>query len=140
MALLEKELEVKQSTITGAGQGLFTKTAILKGTYIIEYKGRITTWKEVKHQWDNPYLYTISDSYIIDAKNHKKSLARYANDAKGLTRTKGITNNAEFVNEGKRVFIIATKAIKAGEEILVSYGKGYWDTVRHNNKIDKENA
>jgi len=136
MALLEKELEVKESTIPGSGLGLFTKVFIEKGTRIIEYKGRITTWKEVKDDWENVYLYTINPKHVIDARYQKKSLARYTNDAKGITRVKGINNNAEFFNEGLRAFIIATKNIQPGEEILVNYGKPYWDTVRQNKKID----
>ena len=136
MALLEKELEVKPSTIPGSGQGLFTKIFIEKGTRIIEYKGKVTTWKEVKDDWDNVYLYTINPRHVIDARNQKRSLARYVNDAKGITRVKGITNNAEFYNEGLKAFVIATKNIQPGEEILVNYGKPYWDTVRKNQKID----
>ncbi len=62
------------------------------------------------------------------------------NDAKGLTRIKGKSNNAEFLNEGLRVFVIAKKNIEAGEEILVGYGKPYWDIVRHNIKIDKQKS
>jgi SET domain-containing protein len=140
MALLEKELEVKPSSLPGTGQGLFTKTAIPKDSYIIEYKGRITTWAEAKDDWQNVYLYTVNAKHVIDARYQKKSLGRYVNDAAGLTRIKGITNNARFVNEGTRVFIVAAKNIKAGEEILVSYGKGYWDTVRANQKIDAQHT
>jgi len=140
MALLEKELEIRPSNIPGSGQGLYTKTFIPKGTRIIEYTGKITTWKEVKDDFTNVYLYTIKPSHVIDARKRKKSLARYANDAKGLTRIKGLSNNAEFLNEGLKAFIIATKNINPGEEILVNYGKAYWDTVRENNKIDRQNG
>ncbi|PZR24775.1 MAG: SET domain-containing protein-lysine N-methyltransferase, partial [Azospira oryzae] len=48
MALLEKHLYVKKSTLPGAGKGLFTKVFIPKGTRIIEYKGEVLTWKEVE--------------------------------------------------------------------------------------------
>ena len=44
MALLEKELEIRTSTIPDAGKGLFTKIPISKGTRIVEYKGTVTTW------------------------------------------------------------------------------------------------
>ncbi len=137
MSLLEKELEVKPSTIPGTGEGLFTKTFIPQGTRIVEYTGRITTWKEVKDDWSNVYLYTIKPDHVIDARHHQDSLARYTNDAKGLTRIKGLSNNAEFVNDGLRAFVVAKKNIEAGEEILVAYDKPYWDTVRHNQKLDK---
>ena len=136
MALLEKHLVVKTSTIPGAGLGLFTEIDIAKGTRIIEYKGRITTWKEVKYDSTNMYLYTINPKHVIDARRTKKSLARYANDAKGLTRIKGITNNCVYVNESLHAFIEAVKNIPAGAELLVDYGKEYWDVIRENRKKD----
>jgi SET domain-containing protein len=136
MALLEKELEIKPSIIPGSGQGLFTKVDIPKGSRIAEYTGRITTWKEVKDNWSNVYLYTVKPNHVIDASGSKKVLARYVNDANGLTRIKGLTNNSEFFNDGLRVFIVATKNIAAGEEILSAYGKEYWEVARANLKLD----
>ena len=130
MALLEKYLQVKKSKIPGAGKGLFAKQLIEKGTCIVEYKGRITTWKDVlagKHF--NGYVYFINRNHVIDAMRRKTALARYANDARGHSKTKGVSNNAEFVVENKRVFIYAKKDILKGEEILVSYGKEYWKEV-----------
>ena len=139
MALLEKELEIKTSTITGAGKGLFTKIFIAKGTRIVEYKGTVTTWDVVKDDPTNGYIYFVKPNHVIDARDHPKCLARYVNDAKGLTRTKGRNNNAKFSNEGLRVYIVATRDIQPGEEILVEYGSRYWDTVRRNIEIDKSN-
>jgi len=49
MKLSRKDLHVKKSSLPGAGMGLFTKTFIPKGTNIVEYKGRISTWKEVNN-------------------------------------------------------------------------------------------
>lgn len=134
MALLEKHLVVKTSTIPGAGLGLFTNVAIAKGARIVEYKGRITIWKEVKNDSTNMYLYTINPRHVIDARRTKSAVARYANDAKGITRIKGITNNCVYVNEGLRAFIEATKNIPAGAELLVDYGKPYWDVIKENKK------
>ncbi|MBK8291257.1 MAG: SET domain-containing protein [Flammeovirgaceae bacterium] len=59
MALLEKKLIVKKSTLPGAGKGLFTKVSIPKGTRIVEYKGKIVTWKEVEAMADerNGYVF-----------------------------------------------------------------------------------
>ena len=136
MALLEKHLFVQDSTIPGAGKGLFTKIDIAKGTRIIEYKGRRTIWKEVKHQSDNYYIYTINRNHVIDAQKTMSALGRYANDAMGLTRVKGLSNNCVYVNEGIRAFIECTKNIPAGGEILVNYTKPYWDVMKENLKID----
>ena len=69
--------------------------------------------------------------------NDKKALARYANDARGLFRVKELNNNAEYVEEGVRVFIEATKDIPAGGEIFVGYGPEYWQVIRHNMRIDE---
>lgn len=136
MALLEKHLFVKDSTIPGAGKGLFTKVDIEKGSRIVEYKGRRTVWKEVKDDSTNYYIYTINRNNVIDAQKTMSALARYANDAKGLTRVKGVTNNCVYINEGKRAFIEAIKNIPAGAEILVDYTKEYWDVMKENMKLE----
>ncbi len=136
MPLLEKQLVVKRSKIPGAGKGLFTNQFIAKGTRIVQYKGNVTTWKAVQQQKDfNGYVYYIKRDLVVDAKNYKKAFARYANDAKGISKLKAVTNNSSYVIDGKKVFIEAVKDINAGEEILVSYGKEYWDVMRHNMKI-----
>ncbi|MGZ3839402.1 MAG: SET domain-containing protein [Flavisolibacter sp.] len=138
MALLENQLEVKDSTIPGSGKGLFTKKPIPKGTRIVEYKGRVTVWDEVKNDSDNGYIYTINDNHVIDARRTTKALARYANDARGLIKIKGITNNCVYTNDGLRAYIESVKDIPAGAEIFVGYGKEYWDVVKSNMQLDKK--
>jgi len=136
MALLEKSLVIKRSTIPGAGKGLFTKQFIAKGARIVEYKGRTTTWKMVEQQKEfNAYVYYIKRDLVIDAKNYTKTFGRYANDANGISKLKRMTNNSRYIIDGKRVFIEATKDIDAGSEIFVSYGKEYWDIVRYNKRL-----
>lgn len=136
MALLEDQLVVKRSTLPGVGKGLFTKKFIPKGTRIVEYLGKITTWKEVNSdEGKNKYIYFVKRNHVIDAGRSSKALARYANDAHGLKRIKGITNNADYVEDGLRVFIEAKKDIPAGSEIFVNYGKEYRETIRYNNRL-----
>lgn len=141
MALLEKQLYIKKSGLPNAGKGLFTKKFIPKGTRIAEYTGRITTWKDVEDKdsvGENMYIFYVTRNRVIDAAPYKKVLARYANDARGLTRVKGITNNAEYEIEKGRVFIDAKKDIPAGGEIFVDYGREYWQVIRHNMKLEKK--
>ncbi|HEV7780669.1 MAG TPA: SET domain-containing protein [Chitinophagaceae bacterium] len=139
MALCEDKIEVKESVLPGAGQGLFAKEFIPKGTRIVEYKGKITNWKEVDDRdGSNGYIYYVKRHHVIDASRRRSALARYANDARGLCRVKGVTNNAEYTEEGLRVFIESRKDIPAGAEILVEYGKEYWDVIRHNRKVDQQ--
>lgn len=131
MPLLEKYLLIKKSGLPKAGKGLFTKIPIKKGARIVEYKGRLQPWREVKAQDGyNGYLMYINRNVVINALPAVKTLGRYANDAMGLTRIVGLRNNSEYVSEGNRCFIEAIKDIKPGEEILVSYGREYWNLIR----------
>jgi SET domain-containing protein len=133
MALLEKQLVVRRSTLKGAGKGLFTNKPIPRGPKIVEYKGSVSTWKEVDDRNGlNGYIYYVNRHHVIDAWNDKRALARYANDAKGMVRSEGIRNNCKYAIEGVRVYIMALKNIPAGSEILVGYGKEYWDIISEN--------
>jgi SET domain-containing protein len=134
MALL-----VKKSQLPNAGKGLFTNKPIKKNTKIVEYKGEIIDWKEyskrVKEDKDG-YLFFISNKRCIDAYNTPQYKARYANDAAGLGRTKGLKNNSSYQIFGDRCYIVAERDIAAGEEIFVNYTKEYWDCIRYNIKND----
>jgi SET domain-containing protein len=133
MPLFEKNLIVKRSTLKGAGKGLFTRKDISRGTKIVEYKGRISTWKDVDDQKGlNGYIYYVTRNHVIDARTTKVALARYANDARGLSKTDGITNNCTYIIEGLKVYIKAMRKIPAGSELLVGYGKEYWDIIKEN--------
>jgi uncharacterized protein len=133
-----KNLYVDNSSIPSAGKGLFTSADIEKGELIIEYTGEVTTWEEVRHDAENVYIYFVNEDYVINARNFPSAIARYANDAHGLTRKKGIHNNSRFVNIDGRIFIKASKLIRAGEEIFVDYGKDYWNTVKKNKELLKQ--
>lgn len=138
MPHLEKFLIVKRSQIPGAGKGLFTKVAVTKGQRIVEYKGKVVKWKDIKHQDGyNGYLMFMNRNHVINAEPTRQFKARYANDARGLVRIPGLTNNVEYVSEGKRCYIEAKRPIRAGEEILVYYGKEFWALQRKLKRLTK---
>lgn len=139
MALEEKNLYIKRSTLPGAGKGLFTKTPITKGTRIVEYKGKVLTWREVQKMPDyrNGYVFYFSSKYVLDAWKHK-GFAHFANDAKGINRIEGIRNNAEYITEKRHCYIMASRDIPAHSEILVGYGGEYWQTIRYNLRVDRQ--
>jgi hypothetical protein len=129
-------LEVLDSTIPNAGKGLFATRPFRKGEIIEEYKGPI----ETKEEYDEaPSLYglEISRGRVINPINSTDCFARYANDARSQRR-----NNSQFYSERKYgrelavprfydgsggvAFLVATKAIAAGEEIFAKYGGDYW--------------
>lgn len=133
-------LIVKTSQLPNSGKGLFTTTPIKKGSKIIEYKGEIIDWKEYERRVERDedgYLFFINNKRCIDAFNTPQYKARFANDAAGLSRIKGLKNNSIYEIDDDRCFIIAARDINAGEEIFVSYTKEYWDCIRYNIKIGR---
>jgi hypothetical protein len=136
----EKNLYLKPSTLPNAGKGLFTKVEIPKGEKIVEYKGEIVTWKvcESRFQGDSGgYAFYVNAKHCIDAFDTPQHMARYANDARGLSRIKGVGNNSVYETmKDKKVFIVSTKKIPAFSEIFVSYGDEYWGAIR--DKIRKK--
>ena len=131
MAFFEKHLYLKKSKLPGAGKGLFTRVDIPKGERIVEYKGRLQPWKDVKDEDGyNSYLFKLSSRWAINGLTYKKAFGRYANDARGLVRVEGLLNNAEYETEGKRCYLDASRNIKKGEEIFVEYGGNFWSLVK----------
>ena len=130
-------LRVKKSTLPNSGKGLFTDKAIKKGSKLIEYKGEIIDWKEYEKRVledKDGYLFYINKSRCIDAFATPRYKARYANDAEGLSRVKGLKNNSSYEIDGDKCYIVSERDIVAGEEIFVSYSKEYWDCIRYNIK------
>lgn len=130
-------LIVKKSQLPNAGKGLYTTTPIKKGEQVIEYKGEIINWKEYeKRVAENKdgYLFFINNKRCIDAFPTPQYKARYANDAAGLSRVKGLKNNCDYEIVGDKCFIVARRNIQPGEEIFVNYTREYWECVRYNIK------
>ena len=138
---MHPDFVVKKSSLPGAGKGLYTKRDIKKGERIVEYLGEIVTEAELDRRAEKDiygYAFYISKKKCIDAYFTPKELARYANDAKGLTKIKGVNNNCCYVVYKNSGWIKAEKNIQAGSEIFVAYGAEYWKDIRDNIKLDKE--
>lgn len=134
MALL-----IKRSRLPGAGKGLFTTKAIRKDSKIIAYRGEIIGYKEYRRRARkevDQYLFYLRRELCIDAMHTPQYKARYANDAAGITRIKGLRNNSDYIIFGDQCFIVASRNINAGEEIFVNYTKPYWDCMRKRMKRD----
>jgi len=127
-------LFIKESQLPDAGNGLFTSIDIFKDEVISIYKGQILTDKEAakraKSNTDG-YFINMLDGTIMDSL-HVFCYAKYANDSQGLSKTP-FSYNAEIgLDDDEQVCLIATKKIKAGEEIFCSYGKKYWQKFKKN--------
>ena len=100
---------------TRTGLGLFTLKDIAKGKRIIEYIGPIVTEEEMKGSRAK-YFFELDEKLAIDGRG-RDNLARYINHS--------CRPNAKGYTSGKRIFIWALKAIKAGEELTIDYGREY---------------
>ncbi len=102
-----------------AGLGLYANQDFKKGEQIIEYIGETITEDEANER-GGKYLLTLDSERVIDGKS-RTNIARYINHA--------CKPNCFFeLNEAEtRAFAIAKKAIKAGEELTVHYGKDYFE-------------
>ncbi len=107
-------IQVKRSK---AGLGLFAVSPIKKGTTIIEYIGeRISAAKG--DELDNRYIFNINTRYDIDG-SPRYNTARYINHS--------CRPNCEAINRRGRIFIVAKRGIKAGEELSYHYGKDHFE-------------
>jgi hypothetical protein len=125
-----KYLEVKDSHFTG--KGLFTTRDIKKGERVCTYMGEYIDNDEALRRCDagiDQFLVETVNDGILDSMPifcH----AMYANDAAGITRMEGIRNNCKIEIEDGGPRMVATRNIKAGDEILVGYGRVYWNNVK----------
>ena len=128
-------LYVKKSKLPKAGKGLWIDTDLKKGEVVCEYEGEILTWKECLKRNESQngfgaYYFYVTAKNCVDAQYTEWSIGRYANDATGFGRKAGLRNNSKYEVRKGKPFIVATRNIKAGDEILVGYGKEYWDAIK----------
>lgn len=103
---------------SSAGLGLFAADTFKKGEHVVEYVGKRLTNKEVDVITENRYLLEINSRYTING-SQRSNIARYANHA--------CKPNAETDTIAGRVYLIAKKTIRSGEEITWNYGKEYFN-------------
>lgn len=108
------DVRVKRSS---AGLGLYAFEAIKKGAVIIEYVGkRIPT--SHGDTLNNRYVFNVSPRIDIDG-SPRWNTARYINHS--------CRPNCEAINNRGRIFIVARRGIKVGEELTYDYGKEYFE-------------
>lgn len=121
-------LFVKTSQLPNSGNGLFTAIDIYKDEIVSIFKGEILSKNEAEIRTKNQndkYFMNLLNGSILDCMN-TECFAKYANDAKGFSKS-DFKNNAKItLDENGNVCLIAIKKIKSGEEIFCDYGKKYW--------------
>ena len=104
-------LLIGRSQVKGAGLGLFTENALMKGDYIDEYIGEFIKC-EYQEGRSEEYYFDHSDDYIMDA-THQGNKTRYLNHS----LTPNIEASHRFVNGEKRVAFYAKQDIPSQTEV-----------------------
>ena len=136
-------VEIRPSTIAQAGQGVFTTRDICKGTHIIPYTGEHINVNEYEHRYgvreNSIYVLEGFNETYIDSSLIRSTAALCNTQVReNGTRTAYRRCNAEFDMPEKseqlpeslqryrhNPWVVAKRAISAGEEIFVSYGDDY---------------
>lgn len=120
-------VEIKKSSIPGAGYGVFALDPIPEGLYT-EYNGRrvrsqdasqIYSWRLVRENRGIPVL-DPTQWYIDGSENIPENWPRFVNC--GMTPE---ANNLLSAQRDYRIFYHAKRLIKSGEELFVDYGPEY---------------
>ena len=109
------DLRVKRSK---TGLGLFAFSSIQKGACVIEYTGKVLTKKEEETS-NSLYLFEVSKNKTIDGAT-RANTARYINHS--------CRPNCEIDIYKGRVYVMARRAIKVGEELSYDYDKEYFNS------------
>src|SRR5260221_11999562 len=118
-ASAEKKLYiVRNSSIHG--RGVFAATEIPRGTRIVEYKGKRTSWADAVADPDSDpddpahtFLFEIDDGRVIDARV-RGNAARWINHSCA-------PNCVTHEDDAGHVFIEAKRRIRSGEELTYDY-------------------
>ena len=112
----------KTSTIHGTGG--FAKTDIPAGTRLIEYVGEKIDKVEANERCrqNNEYIFCLDKNFDLDG-NFDWNPARFINHS--------CSPNCDAEGDEERIWIIAQRPIKAGEEITFNYGYDLEDYREH---------
>lgn len=141
------DLELRKSTLPLPKHvlitGLFVKRDFKKDEILGEYRGPVV-YNELSgdpvFDYEDKFL-ALNDKYVLLG----RSVAAYANDCinfdvkkygseeyknwvekEEFPRHENCEYNSRFLYKGNKVFLVAKKDLRAGEEIFLSYGFEYW--------------
>lgn len=118
LSAVGRRTQVRESAIHG--KGVYAIRPIKAGNNVLEYKGKIITWRKAQalhphdpSQPNHTFYFHLDDGHVIDAKQDGNS-ARWINHA--------CNPNLEARQAGNRVFLKALRDIDIGEELFYDYG------------------
>ncbi len=97
------------------GMGAFARTNISQGTRLIEYVGECIDKQESlrRCEQNNEFIFTLNDTWDLDGK------VPY-NPARWINHSCSPNCDAEVIDD--RIWIVANRDIRAGEEVTFNYG------------------
>ncbi|CAD8083904.1 unnamed protein product [Paramecium primaurelia] len=134
------QLFTKPSTIPNSGLGVFAKNDLTKGQILVEYRGKIIN---AKYSWAQCFMLEdrmlqINEKYSVIG----RSLSSRFNDIVrfGLLTPmeeqslnfgvfpihEHLKHNVELSIKHDKAFLVASKNVKAGEELFFDYSFSYW--------------
>ena len=130
--LFHRYLRIKQSTIPGAGKGLFAvapktddikQLVFYKNEKIIEYDGELMHHQELEKRYGR---YTAPYGVVVNEKRDLYEDGALQRGAGTLcNHATGHKANARLGVSHSRIVLYATRRIMNGEEIFVNYGARY---------------
>lgn len=138
--------EWRPSTIAGSGLGLFMRRyrSVRFGTILAEYRGRVIRASE-HGLLDGAYTIRLRCGMCIDALELDAlgtgtvvmSLAALINDH-GPQRAN--VEFKEFEDFPQRIFVVALRDIRGGEEIFTTYGARFWGAESYDDLVLQEHS
>lgn len=133
---------ITSATHPANGQyGLFAAKPLKPSTLVILYVGYLHTAEESDPSSSYDLSVDAESGVGIDA-THMGNEARFINDYRGVAERPNAEFKDVWIQAGKNivrgigVFVLSgkgrEKGIKKGDEILVSYGKGFWNARKMN--------
>ena len=128
---LEEHFLVSESTITGAGNGLFARVTIGPSDTIGHYTGEILKDDDVENE---PY---VNSDYILWVCTDHNILGEgpLANYTRYINHSEQANGRIVVSTRWKTARIEAIKKISPGDEVFIDYGPSYWEAKEYNGAI-----
>ena len=138
-ATINNGVEVRPSSIFGAGMGLFATKFFAKGDAITEYDGEIIDRRQAEHLASlrrDTHIRSLSRHSLVDGLKvpiSGRGGGSFANDVKGMYNANfckveevipGYPDPRSGLRDMTRIFLRALRDIHPGEEIFIDYQKG----------------
>jgi hypothetical protein len=123
---VNRQIFVAQSGIPDAGLGVFARKTFRSGELVGEYRGELLTKTQFLSRYpkeDSNYCFDLGNGKYLDARNLlHANFARYINCV-GAGEAPNCM--ARLLPRKKKVFIVTTREVEPGHELVYDYGPTY---------------